>query len=89
MAKTFYLGTTKSGAILARASTQSDYTHAATMHADHYAGKLVPMSDASFSRSAHGAIKAATRYCRDGQTAEAVELRQVDVAEYHRVTGKR
>lgn len=87
-AKTYYLGTLKSGAIIARASNQTDYTHAATTLADHYKtpGQVVPMSDASFSRSAHGAAKAASRW--NGGTTEVVELRKVDGAEYRRVTGK-
>ncbi|AYD87696.1 hypothetical protein W2_gp045c [Caulobacter phage W2] len=89
MAKTYYLGTCKGGAIIARASTRTDYTHAATGLDDVHkaAGKVIDMSDASFSTSPHGAVKAATRW--SAGTTEVVELRKVDAAEYRRVTGKR
>ncbi|WCS66530.1 hypothetical protein TMCBR2_gp045c [Caulobacter phage TMCBR2] len=89
MAKTYYIGELKSGAIIARASTRSDYTHAATSFANLYQteGQVVPMSDASFSRSASGAVAAAARY--NGCVMETVEVRKVDAAEYRRITGKR
>jgi glutamate/tyrosine decarboxylase-like PLP-dependent enzyme len=87
MPKTFLIGRTKTGAIVARASgSDYGYTHAATSP-DYVRGHVIPTSGANFSRSAHGATKAwASAYNRG--PCEIVELEKVDAKTYRALTGK-
>lgn len=89
MAKTYYIGFTKNRAVVARASGQDyGYTHAAVRGPSKFPrGSVVPLSDASFSTSAAGAIRNATRYSQSA-AAEAVELQKVDRETYVNLTGK-
>jgi hypothetical protein len=85
MAKTYYLGTTKSGAHVGRASGQPyGYTHAATF-ATHEAGKVVPTSDATFSTNATGAVR---NWGSNRGACEVVALAVVDAKTYNAAMGK-
>lgn len=90
MTKTYLIGETESGAIVARASASDQgYTHAATF-AGFKRGQVIPLNAANFSRSLAGAIG---NYSRENRKVgfsdiEGVTLRKVDRAEYKTLTGK-
>lgn len=88
--KTYYLGETKGGAYVARASANDyGYTCAAVIAPDkRVAGSVVPMSDAKFSRSETGAVNNLGTYWREHHY-ELVKVERVTREEYTRVTGKR
>lgn len=90
MPKTYLIGRTKSGAIVARSSARDQgYTHAAT-HPDHVRGEVIPTSGANFSRSAAGAARvwASNDYSGKAGPPELVELQRVDAKTYKALTGK-
>jgi hypothetical protein len=89
MPKTYYLGKTKAGAFVGRASGRDyGYTHAAVKNPGKYvAGQVVPLFGMSFSRSAGGAIDNVARSTLT-VSPEIVELKIVDRAEYKAATGK-
>lgn len=88
MPKTYYIGRTKADAIVARASGNDyGYTHAAVIGPKAFqAGQVVPLSAASFSTSAGGALRNASR-CSNGEV-EVVAVEKVDRARYVSLTGK-
>ncbi len=89
MPKTYFLGRTQAGAVVARASANDyGFTHAAVIDPQDYdAGDQVRTCDAKFSTSAAGAIRnlgslRAGRY-------EVVPVEKVDAATFKAATGKR
>jgi hypothetical protein len=75
---TYYLGNLASGALVSRASTRSDHTHAATVAGYRPGMKPIP----SFSTSAAAAAKLAKTKFRAGTVLEVVEVRQVSESDY-------
>lgn len=98
MPKTYYLGKTKAGALVARASgSDYGYTHAAVTTplrkpvVEHGGNKVIHMSDANFSRSSAGALKSANgawRVQKGEAVVELVDLAVVDRASYLAATGR-
>lgn len=84
MAKTFYLGLTKAGAAVGRASKADyGYTHAGVRNSRRFtAGQTIPLQAVSFSRSAQGAMKNAQQYTQDPMGVELVEVQIVDRKTY-------
>lgn len=76
---TFYLGSTKSGAIVARKSTNPMFTHAAVRPGFVTGSKPLP----NFSTSASGAATNYGKVTDRNPAPEIVEVRKVEAAEYY------
>lgn len=79
---TYYLGTTKTGHVVARSSTRGDFTHAAVTTAPKAAGKVIRAGQSTWSTSAAGAASNARSTWRLGTEIEIVPVRIVTGTEY-------
>lgn len=78
---TYYLGTTKSGAILARSSTRPDFAYAAC-GTDYKPGEVIRAGQSSWSGTADAARANFTNGYRHGGDCEIVKVRRVTGAEF-------
>lgn len=89
MAKTYYLGYTKSGAWVGRASREA-YGYAwAAADATAPAGKPAVISFSRTQQGAQARINECVKYGRPASNYELVQVQEVDATTYKAATGKR
>lgn len=80
---TYYLGTTESGALVARSSTRNYFTHAAIAAGEHKAGEVIRADQSCWSgTAAAAAANFKNGYRHSAGPIEIVAVRIVTPAEY-------